>query len=236
MDESEVGPPDAESLTLSTLPHLLRLLVRDREANSLKRVGQAMQIARFSRSEVGDFREVFTEWSARDMPSQGRIVERSRCDGLSPPTPVDLERPSPSGSTMDGAQTHCVMRWPALPKPEAVGRDGERRPSIVDSLNAVQDDSETVLMQQVALQLLLCTIGMQLGTKQRKHLREKSIQVSGRHDAALDFVNFLHVMRWMLDSNFANIKVRAEGFSKRLQQGARGNAESSLLHHRRGSC
>jgi len=61
-----------------------------------------------------------------------------------------------------------------------------------------------------ALEMLLDSIGVGVDHKQAQVLKAKAVEVAAEDDNTLDFADFLVLMRWMLDTNFANIKDQTE--------------------------
>jgi len=58
--------------------------------------------------------------------------------------------------------------------------------------------------------LLSRSLGLCPSHQQCQELEERANQITGCTDGAVDFADFLLLMRWMLDANFGNINAIAE--------------------------
>merc|ERR1711972_588261 len=67
------------------------------------------------------------------------------------------------------------------------------------------------------MKMLLCSIGLLLDVRQANTVTERARKISGRQDASMSFANFLLLMRWMLDTNFAEINFQSERFIERVK-------------------
>jgi len=66
--------------------------------------------------------------------------------------------------------------------------------------------------------MLLRSIGLRLDGRQEQMLRARVYEVAQAHqeDHTLSFADFLVLMRWMLDSNFAQINDQSERIVDRM--------------------
>jgi len=67
-----------------------------------------------------------------------------------------------------------------------------------------------------AMMMLLCSIGLRLDSRQEHLLRARAVQVAAQDGNTMDYADFLVLMRWMLDSNFADINDHAERLVDRM--------------------
>lgn len=63
-----------------------------------------------------------------------------------------------------------------------------------------------------SLRYLLKTLGVQVSLEERRQLKAKVIEIN-RGGASFDFPDFLRIIRWILDTNFANILSVTRSFS-----------------------
>merc|ERR1712039_644743 len=73
------------------------------------------------------------------------------------------------------------------------------------------------------MKMLLCSIGLLLDVRQANTVAERARKISGRQDASMSFANFLLLMRWMLDTNFAEINFQSERFMDRVKNASPNN-------------
>merc|ERR1712217_585451 len=69
-----------------------------------------------------------------------------------------------------------------------------------------------------ALKQLLSSIGMYLEPKQERILEEKARDISGNADASSNFADFLKIMHYMLETDFANLNYTTETLARRMRK------------------
>lgn len=189
--------------------------------------------------EVREFRKLFEEWCARGAaavrqaardedaapilqlirsgtstsiltasvdPNDVGSGEGRIASGIEEQHPLCTPTPTHTGGAADGAT--------ASGRSQDAGVDEE-----VSSSKVVP---EAMLLPADVLEMMLMSVGLQLKERQRHRLAERITQIAGCADghlpgqASVDFAGFLDLMRWMLDSNFANINLHAERLVDRM--------------------
>jgi len=69
---------------------------------------------------------------------------------------------------------------------------------------------------------LLKSIGVTLTMKQYITLSERAAKVTGSESSRIDFADFLRLMQWMLQNNFADINHTAENAASRVSRTSSG--------------
>merc|ERR1712083_822187 len=79
-------------------------------------------------------------------------------------------------------------------------------------------DDQDARLSTDAMKMLLCSIGLLLDVRQGNLLVERAKKITKRQDGGLCFADFLLLMRWMLDTNFADINFQAEKLLDRVKK------------------
>jgi len=194
----EVGPMGETSMTLWALLHLLRLVVSWGESKYLEHEEEAMDSTGFLRSELQEFRSIFESWVRRDTSNRAPAspVKSDNRRNSMPLIGEDLNKSTPSPTAYTGGS--------------------EKPAELTDLLGA--DEREGRLPIE-ALEMLLHSIGLSLDSRQEQLLRNRAAQVVAAKDGhTLDFADFLVIMRWMLDTNFADINDQTEQVVDRMSR------------------
>merc|ERR1719440_604459 len=70
------------------------------------------------------------------------------------------------------------------------------------------DSDFTELLEFDGLKALLGHLKVRIGPLHLSNLQAKLENLTGSSEGPIDIVNFLRLMRWMLDTNFANLNAR----------------------------
>lgn len=216
----EVGVMEESSMTLWGLLHLLRLVVRSGESKDVENEERAMDTTGFLRSELQEFRSIFETWVRREASVRGPLLPQG---GAAVATTRRSSLPHIFG---DDSKGHTGS--------------GSAPTELTDLLGA--DEREGRLTIE-AMEMLLRSIGLRLDNRQEQMLRARASQVAHQDDNTLSFADFLVLMRWMLDTNFADINEQSERIADRMTRvTARGQAPERVVNavspsggYRRGS-
>eukprot|EP00929_Paragymnodinium_shiwhaense_P007498 TRINITY_DN11141_c0_g1_i1.p1 TRINITY_DN11141_c0_g1~~TRINITY_DN11141_c0_g1_i1.p1 ORF type:complete len:1121 (+),score=332.88 TRINITY_DN11141_c0_g1_i1:91-3453(+) len=185
---------DGNHLSYHDVLHFLKLVMRENESIAVSREEAGVEETKFSSAEVEEFRNVF-------LGSFNKAYQT------------------------DDTQTEKKVIGPGWRKVQKAFKNGafgkkKLRVNFAEIVGAVlhQDSrpeaadiiwSKSVAMDIISLQLLLGSIGVKLSEHSKKILDEKVVamsQESGRVvNPGLDFADFLRMMRWMLDDDFAGV-------------------------------
>jgi len=194
VEEADAGKA-ASPTTLHVFLHFLQAWRLEKQQGLLEEEEKVMDKARFSLAEVQEFRTLFMEW-----------VKRSGVLGAD-----DTEQEKPAGLAPQAGSPGRRSSLPNIVQPSAVRQASKSAP-------ATTSDPKAVLSAKY-LMMLLASIGLQLNSEQRVEMDGKLRQImSGTGDHGLDFGSFLLLMRWMLDSNFADINGASKKAVERVKQ------------------
>ncbi|CAE8616816.1 unnamed protein product [Polarella glacialis] len=178
----DIGEPGSKAVTFWALVHLLRAYRRRGEGTSAEKEQKALDDSRFSRAEVLEFREVFLTWASRAPPPRSAGPAG---DGLGP---------------LHGSRSTSAAAMAA----ELLLGSGTARAAWMSLLD---------------IKALLCSLGLRYDLEHRKAILGQMETMFGRGAvgewlelpaSVIDFADFLRLMRWMLDSNFADINGAAK--------------------------
>eukprot|EP00929_Paragymnodinium_shiwhaense_P061163 TRINITY_DN30547_c0_g1_i1.p1 TRINITY_DN30547_c0_g1~~TRINITY_DN30547_c0_g1_i1.p1 ORF type:complete len:1153 (+),score=292.33 TRINITY_DN30547_c0_g1_i1:393-3461(+) len=211
----EIGEGDNRT-TFTDVLHLLRMVIRENERIALIREEEAVQETKFSTAEVEDFRKIFRDWhkSGRLSLSADAVsrVGSKRVSSVGLPAPksgMQLQIRGRRGSALAlGENDKADASAPAAAEGEA-GHAKAAKPDLETIIS-----SRSLRMGLDGVALLLASIGVKVSDHDRKRLFEKANTRQG-DEQGLDFADFLRVMRWMLDDNFAGINTCASEAAKK---------------------
>jgi len=225
LSETDAGEMGTCSATFWTLLHLLKKIVRKDEAKAISQEEEAIEQANFSRTEINEFRDVFMDWVNRDKflntgsdkpgdwdipkdndPSPGRRASLPDIYGGFPSN--DGTSSVPAGA----------LRQRNRPNPLGAATQPLQTESAVQFKDLLGDDGHDARLSIDGMKMLLCSIGLLLDVRQSNTVVERARKISGRQDASMCFADFLLLMRWMLDTNFAEINFQSERFIERVKQ------------------
>lgn len=185
--QEKLRPSGDFGLGLWGLVHLLRLLARQADCMAVTREQEATKETGFSAAEVADFREVFSKWSKRQQDCRDSQAEQG-----------DPSR------TMSRCSRSRRTSLPDLGPSKTAGTGEQFLLSLERSLKSQR------LTLGIVHSLLSRSLGLCPSHQQCQELEERANQITGCTDGAVDFADFLLLMRWMLDANFGNINAIAE--------------------------
>lgn len=208
--EEDVGLPGSSTMTVWVLAHLFRLLAQKDEEEEEDREVLAREETGFSHMEVAEFSEIFLG-----------MIEQESGNGAEGPH-------SPKESAI-GVRIHSL---PSLESPDQARHPAGRpqsRPSIQDSATPLArkrfDEDSPILRALLhkpaqnpqvslpSLRQLLASFGLHLSLQQYQELKSKALDITAWSSTAngrMDFADFLRLMKWLLDTNFADINGRAQ--------------------------
>jgi hypothetical protein len=175
---------------------------------------KAIDKARFSKSEVQEFSELFTHWVQKETfvaheddddenglpPAQGIWNNRQFSD-----PPVTNGRRSSLPNAMPDGALDSAQQPRTDKRSQSHMTTSEKKPKARLSIKG--------------LLLLLASINIEINPQQRIELDSKIRQMNAKREHTVDFPTFLLIMRWMMDTNFADVNGTAQQVVDRMKQG-----------------
>jgi len=250
----ETGEPGSPLTTFWALVHLLQAVEQRFSGEAMSREEVVINQTRFSQTEVAEFSLLFQDWVQRttersalplqrDVSSSGasRAVEggasrraslplNSLAGSLSP-EPLPGGGGSAAAARIQGRRAELANIFAVTPEVGTSSRStAVLTPSVVNSRLKLQ-----------GLKLLVCSLGVELAPKQKLELDGKVQEISDGRTEDIVFADFLLLMRWMIDSNFADINGAARRIADTMRGGNNTNSAvqpvgGSRACTRRSSC
>jgi Ca2+-binding EF-hand superfamily protein len=196
VNEKDVMTHGDSTVTVWVLAHLLRLLARGGEEEIEDREILAREETKFSHAEIVEFSEVFA-----------KLVNESTADRDSLGLAQNHRRNSaPAWEVGQTCLSARPLQTQLVPLPASKSQS-EAECAILRSLSGTHSAAPKLSIS--ALRELLNSFGAKVSLEENQVLRSKVLEVA-RGQGELDFSDFLRVMRWMLDSNFADINAKAK--------------------------
>jgi Ca2+-binding EF-hand superfamily protein len=192
--ESELVSADAPSRTqkcsLWDFVHLVRGLVRENEEKTSARETEVIEQTKFTPAEVAQFRNVFGQMVVDYQEEERKMAAKNRWANL------------------QGSLKTAVKGAADAPKPtRARSKDGSGGP--LPTLKELLKDLASAKLPTKSISHILSSIGLTVSMRQREDLQDKLNELTEDADE-LDFACFLLLMRWMLDTDYANISGTAK--------------------------
>lgn len=192
----EVGEFGSFSTTFFVMVHACRLIARDNESRQIQRLDEARTATNFSVAEMEDFKKIFAQWVKSGAPKalpvsheRGRFGRRNSLPDLQV-SKIELDT--------EGDGDTC-------------GSNGEELS--LESIVALGSAAEHLPFH--GLKGLLGHLKLKLSASNSWSLENKVLELTGSREGALDIANFIYLMRWMLDINFASVNEKAAFVAKK---------------------
>lgn len=181
--EHRIGNMGSPTIKFWPLVHMIRLMSKADDAAEVDREAAACAEVQFAPKEIIGFREVFAYWAQRsdDNNSFGIYV--------SPSLPQQDETKSKAKAK---ASTMSLIG-----KPNGDGTEG--------------DNSNVQWLSADGVRRVLRSLGLSLPRKEHETLETKVSSYDLDERGRMDFPDFLRLMRWILDTNFANVNMKISG-------------------------
>eukprot|EP00747_Dinoflagellata_sp_TGD_P010728 gnl/TRDRNA2_/TRDRNA2_120111_c1_seq1.p1 gnl/TRDRNA2_/TRDRNA2_120111_c1~~gnl/TRDRNA2_/TRDRNA2_120111_c1_seq1.p1 ORF type:complete len:529 (+),score=108.70 gnl/TRDRNA2_/TRDRNA2_120111_c1_seq1:144-1589(+) len=184
------------SMTFWTLVHLMRLLKDEEEQEEEDVNRKAVESAGFTLQQVDDFRQVFSHWAVK-------INEKDKCSKLLKPTSSSRNLGADPEKYRSSESHICASPGPSDLHRSSTGVSDKgwvNRGSIQNALNVPTH------LAFDGLRSILYSLGVSLSKNQCTELEEKFQSYDLDARSRMNFSNFLLLMRWMQDENFAGIR------------------------------
>jgi Ca2+-binding EF-hand superfamily protein len=202
----DVGDFNSFSATFWVMVHTWRGIARQNECKRIDRLEEARIATSFSLTEVEEFREVFASYVKRSKTSQSTAESQPVLSGRRSSLP-DLRHPDPQDSDADGMWSSEADE----------GNLEEDQPVSLDIILGLSRIGEHMAVED--LKKLLASLHLKFSSKCMWTLEMKVESLTGSRAGGLDMANFLYVMRWMMDTNFAHVnELTAFAASRKLGQ------------------
>lgn len=213
LSEQDVRVEGSLNISFMTLLHLLRLSTKRSQRRIIAREIKAMEEVGLSNEEVSEFREVFNTMLKK---------KRSRAE--------EEEENSKSQASVCGRRSSCPAAFPnALAATLSRNFAHKREHCLAELKDFLCVSGRGPLINVHDVVLLLRTLGIKLISAQKAKLTEEASRLAllveegdapmnvdpAGSQTELDFASFLFLMRWLLDSNFADINSCAAGLTRR---------------------
>jgi len=200
----EVGNFGNFSATFWVMVQVWRIVARDNECKNIARVDEARAAASFSAADVDEFQKVFSNW-VKHGPGQNEPTTTNRWGRIREAVMEQGRRRSVPDISEAGTQELDEMTGTDLPSKDIS----------LESILGISTVNEQLAFAD--LKNLLGGLKLKLSPTSSWTLHEKVQQLTGGdYEGALDLANFLYLMRWMLDTNFANLNNRTASVAKSL--------------------
>jgi Ca2+-binding EF-hand superfamily protein len=219
--EDMVGKVGTGSITFWSMIHAWRMITRTNEEKTVARFEDARAMCNFSVAEAEEFRKIFTE-KTQPVDSEERVEapapeERSNSRRRSMPdlytaTPKDMQETT--RQMLDTAKTSDAVKHRLTPQ-QVIG-------------------TNEALMSFHDLKQILGLLHLKLGPKHVYLLEQEMYTLTGDNEGALDFPNFLRIMRWMLDTDFAHLNNAAATVAKTVEKTVTATKAASVDEKQEG--
>jgi hypothetical protein len=186
--EKDVGPMGVLSVPWWVMVHAWRIIARTNERMRVTRLEAAREATKFSVNEVIEFQEIFKifrELGGASAPVQNVNVNEGRRRSMPELNNVDPE---------------------SLKEPDAT----QEEPLSLEKILNLKNTSEQLPF--ASLKMLLGHLKLKLSAAnasalyaQFEAITKKEESEDSEEETFIDIPGFLYLMRWMLDTNFANI-------------------------------
>jgi len=227
----DVGRPSSPRLTFWPLVHLLRALLVMGEKNTLLREDQAVVETAFERREVADFRDIFLEcgmWAVYGDASFDSPED-------APPTSAGISPKSFNRKSRMLIRRASLSDMPTKPQDLSRVHDWGSQAEVENQPNATLKDLlngnvNLIRATKKSIQVILSRkLGMRFNAENREQLEQKVLEISPKQEDSLDFADFLRLMRWILDTNFANINDIANTITEEVTKSKREAARARMI-------
>jgi len=193
VDKCDIGDAGDSSITVWVFAHLLRLLTPGGDDAEEEREICAREETKFSHGEVAEFSEIFTK-----LFQQSESTTDAGKASVDTSTTTDERYGDQHSSSKAPPQKHLESPAP---------------PQATISRALSKDWSMAPRLPMCALRELLASFGTKMSLEENQQLRSKVLEIT-KGVANVDFPDFLRVMRWLLDTNFADINRTARNVAK----------------------
>jgi len=208
IEPDSVGRPSSPRLTFWPTVHLLRALLKMDEHGTMYKEEQAMIETGFEPKEVQDFRDIFLECCklaayGEDYDERHHDQERQEAAARS-----TNHRASSRRATMavEPNSTKASLRRSSTLLPGAHDDAKFGLDANITLKDLLSGDINLQRASTQCLQVILTRkLGLKLKKEERKTLEEQVLKTSDNGEDSLDFADFLRLMRWILNTNFAHI-------------------------------
>jgi len=200
MCPDDIGMMGAHSVTFWVMVHVWRMIARDNECKNVARLEEARIASNFSVAEVEEFQKVFSDRiSQRCKEESGEESEEEEEEA-----PV---QPARRRSMADlYADSNVSLQSSTVQMLNTAKSEGKVRKSDDQSIQAILGISNaTEMLDFQGFKGLLGHLKIRMGPAHVEQLEIEMEDLTGDPEGVLDFVNFLRVMRWMMDTNFAHL-------------------------------
>eukprot|EP00931_Biecheleriopsis_adriatica_P050800 TRINITY_DN29441_c0_g1_i1.p1 TRINITY_DN29441_c0_g1~~TRINITY_DN29441_c0_g1_i1.p1 ORF type:complete len:1315 (-),score=221.95 TRINITY_DN29441_c0_g1_i1:109-4053(-) len=219
MSLEDIGMPNSSKTPFWALVHLLRAYCQRSEGTKVDQEQCAADECRFSTAEAQELREIFLSWAqpAAETPSTLPPTQKLQRQGS-----FQLRRQDSLASAMSDSEV-------AL----------EVSASVAAAVAELVSGSKLAWLSLANVKSLLKSLGMRFTTQDMETLSCTVKEMPSTHSRRLgekvqiNFAGFLRLLRWMMDTNFADINVAAERVLKLKLQRERHEAEAEAVKARR---
>jgi len=188
VEPSEAGTAADPGISYWVFIHLIRIMRNERDEKEVLRDEKAMKETQFTPSEAAQFREVFNYWLSKSY-----LFDNAPILHL-PPRPGETRKKSKE--SVEAAPVVEVLK----PRPELI--------------NSVDVDAHSdPYLSPEGMRRVLRSFGLSLEIFQQNELDRKMSTMDVDEKGRIDFPDYLRMLRWMMDANFAKINNVAAKFT-----------------------
>lgn len=204
LSEEEIGEEGSGMITFCVMVHAWRLVARENEGKRLAEMDEAKNKSRFSKAEVDEFRQIFTTYVKKSVE------------------PMEVE-------TLAVATVEARRRSvPELSSVHIRGESSEPNSLTLESVLGIDNNRDMLTLE--ALKPLLSHLKLRLSPKLQWTLEAKVEEISNDEQCKLSFPDFLYLMRWMLDTDFAGLNEITAAVVKDSHSSSHAPPSSSPAH------
>jgi len=184
----DVGELGTCSITFWAMVHTWRIIARHNESGNVARLEKTRLACSFSLSEVEEFQKVYSQ-HVKQEPDTDSDSDTDE--------PVLVQRPRRGAASMPNLD--CGVRRKLI---TAINASPELDTTLeaILGMNPVEE-----MLNFESLRKLLGHLHLRLSPVTSDSLGKEVLALTGSPEGSLDFANFLFMMRWMLDTDFAHL-------------------------------
>jgi len=188
----DVGEFGTSSATFCTMVHAWRIIARSNEPENVARVEKTRLACSLSLSEVEEFQKVYAQHVKQPLDPD------SDSDS-------DAEEPEEALASSSGCKANRRLNAArnACPEPD----------TILEGILGMNPINEMLNFEN--FKKLLGNVSLEMGKAAADSLEKEMLALTGSTEGPLDFANFLSMMKWMLDTDFAHLNHLAATAAKR---------------------
>eukprot|EP00927_Polykrikos_kofoidii_P061912 TRINITY_DN56737_c0_g1_i1.p1 TRINITY_DN56737_c0_g1~~TRINITY_DN56737_c0_g1_i1.p1 ORF type:complete len:1105 (-),score=209.84 TRINITY_DN56737_c0_g1_i1:114-3428(-) len=217
IEEHELVTAAKLSVSFWHFIHLIRCVRNEDDSKEVEREERAIGKTRFNGEEVAGFREVFNDWVLKSRFFNNDVSPKKALAANADGQPEGSNKGGDSG---DVAESPAVAISSAAPR--------RRRSLVFPVQGAASGKLEDPWLSFEALRRVLRSFGVAMTPAELVSMEEKMLTMRVDDRGRIDFPDFLLMMRWFMDTNFANINSVAEKVMLQIKRSPEDEASGAI--------